>query len=113
MPRKQCIIFAIREVNTGIIRSVSRSTVSYYNACMRHKYNSTEPGVQSNGSPLYRFIRAHGGWNEFEFILLETVLSSDTAEHNRRKAHYYNLYFDTIISVEMDLRFYEQMKSVN
>ena len=113
MPRKQCIIFAIREIDTHVVRSVSRSTVSYYNACMRHRYNSTEPSVQSYMSPLYRFIRAHGGWDAFEFVLLENVLSMDKADHNRRKAHYYNLYFDTIIAVEIDLRLYEQINSMN
>ena len=109
MPRNRCIIFAICEINTQIIRSVSRSTVSYYNACMRHRYNSTEPTVQSYSMPIYRFIRAHGGWDAFEFILLENVISMDKREHNRRKAHYYNLYFDTLISMEIDLRLYEQM----
>ena len=108
MTRNRCIIFAIREIDTQIIRSVSRSTVSYYNACMRHRYNSTEPSVQSYSMPLYRFIRARG-WDAFEFVLLENVISMDKLEHNRRKAHYYNLYFDTLISMEIDLRLYEQM----
>ena len=112
MPRKQCIIFAIREIDTQIIRSVSRSTVSYYNACMRHRYNSTEPGVQSYMSPLYRFIRARG-WDAFEFVLLENVLSMDKADHDRRKAYYVDLHFDTTISKEIDLRLYNQINSMN
>ena len=112
MPRKQCIIFAIREIDTQIIRSVSRSTVSYYNACMRHRYNSTEPSVQSYSMPIYRFIRARG-WDAFEFVLLETVISMDKADHNLRKAHYVDLHFDTTISKELDLAYFEQMKMMN
>ena len=75
MPRKQCTIFAIRELDTGIVRSVSITNDSYFGTRNHHKYTYEMEGMSAYSSPLYTFTRSHGGFGEFECTILESVLS--------------------------------------
>ena len=106
MAPKRCTIFSICEKNTGIVRSVSMTNSSYFGARNRHIYFCGKPSTVAYNSPLYRYIRAHGGFNEFEFNVLEMVLTPNFTDQKRRKAYYRDLYSDTIISNELQLAYF-------
>jgi hypothetical protein len=106
MAPKRCIIFSICEKNTGIVRSVSMSSADYFAVRTRHIYYCGRPSMVAYNSPLYRFIRAQGGFDEFEFNVLEMVLTPNYTDQLKRKAHYTNLYSDTIISTELQLAYF-------
>jgi hypothetical protein len=106
MAPKRCTIFAICEKNTGIIRSVSMTNCSYFAAVSRHIYVCEKPSMVAHNSPLYRFIRAQGGFNEFDFKVLEMVLTLNYIDQLKRKAYYMDLYSDTVISSELQLAYF-------
>jgi hypothetical protein len=68
------------------------STTDFNNRKYNHKYVCNTITYKHYNCPVYKFIREHGGWNNWQMILIEKWPCNDGNELRARERHYYELY---------------------
>ena len=56
-----------------------------------HSYNCSNPSAKYYDLKLYVFIRANGGWNNWQMEIIEECVLNSTIEYRKRKRHWIDL----------------------
>ena len=75
------------------------STVNINTRKAHHKKNVTNKVSRTYWCKIYQYIRAKGGWNNFEFEVLETGQYVDKKEIKQKEQEYITRFNPTLNSV--------------
>ncbi len=87
---KRSVVYKITCNDPSIKEKYIGSTTDFCNRKSQHKYQcKTEKGTNYS-IPVYVFIRAHGGWNNWRMTLIERYPCAGSLELKARERHYYD-----------------------
>lgn len=89
-------IYCIRCKDKSIIDEYVGSSVHPTSRKSNHKLNCSNPNRKDYNIPLYQFIRNNGGWNNWEFIILEKFPCNDIVELRIRERYWIELRQSTL-----------------
>lgn len=64
------------------------STTNFASRKKNHRNHSTKPIDRSYNYPVYVFMRAHGGWGNWDMVLVESYPCSTKLELHARERHW-------------------------
>jgi hypothetical protein len=67
----QGTIYKLCCLDTNVLEVYVGSTLCFYRRKYFHKYACTAPGHKYYNLRVYQFIRAHGGWDNWEMVQIE------------------------------------------
>jgi predicted GIY-YIG superfamily endonuclease len=74
-------------------------TTDFKSRKQAHNNSSNDNTKRKNNTYVYEFIRANGGWNNWEMIEIEKYPCKDSFEADSKKRYYIELYNATLNSV--------------
>jgi hypothetical protein len=86
-------IYIIRHKNKDINWCYIGSTQAFRNRKYRHKSNCNNPNGKDFNFPVYQFIRANGGWDEFEMIPVEEYECENNTQARIRE-EYWRVFYE-------------------
>ena len=81
-------IYRIRCLNPDITNKYIGSTASWTNRKFCHKYAAIDPNNKAYNLPVYQYIRANGGWNNWVIEIIETDEFEDRTALRNRERHF-------------------------
>ena len=91
------VIYLIKSKNNKILDTYIGSSKDFKTRKAVHRcfyYNNCYG--QSNGRKLYDYMRQNGGWDEFEFKILEEINTLNRRELTNRERHWYDIIKPTL-----------------
>ena len=76
-----CKDLSIKELYVG-------HTTDWVSRKSKHKRHATKLNSNRSQCPVYTFIREHGGWDNFDMILLERCKCDDELDARKKERHY-------------------------
>jgi len=67
------------------------NTTKFTNRKSQHKYSTITPEHKSYNYNVYKFIRDHGGWENWNMVEIEKWDCNDGNEASKRERYYYEL----------------------
>jgi hypothetical protein len=82
----------------GLCESYIGSTFRLSDRKSEHRSRCNDIGCKEFVFPVYSFIRCNGGFNEWEFRVIETGMFNSTKELKSRERHYQDIYWDNLLN---------------
>ena len=83
------IIYKIVSKDLAILETYVGHTTGFKDRKRQHKNNCQNENNKGYNLKVYAFIRANGGWNNFDMIELEKFSCNDTNEARSRERYWY------------------------
>ena len=64
------------------------STTNRNRRKQQHKNNCNNENIKGYNCYVYQFIRDNGGWNNWDFVMIETYNASDKSDLHKRERHW-------------------------
>ena len=94
------IFYKIYCVNPDITELYIGHTTNFVQRKQSHKQSSTTANCQSNNCKLYKYIRNHGGWDNWKMEIIAFHNCEDHYSARKHEQEYYNEYNATLNSIE-------------
>jgi hypothetical protein len=104
--------YRIKSKNPEIRECYIGSTKDINDRKTKHKYNCNNINDPHYNIQLYQFIRSNGGFDEFEFEIIDTITFSKTDRflHERKLMELYGSTLNTNIANRSKKQYYEEKK---
>jgi hypothetical protein len=89
--KKKAVVYVIRCLDKNILDEYIGSTYYLLNRKSKHKID-----CEKYNNKLYSFVKNNGGWNNFEFIILEEFECETSLEKNQKEQEYIQKYKPTL-----------------
>jgi hypothetical protein len=90
------IIYEIKCKNQDVKECYIGSTTNYKQRMICHKSNCNNKNSKNYNYFVYQFIRSNGGWENFDFNILETLCCNNKIELLKKERYYINLNEDNL-----------------
>ena len=85
------VIYEIKSKNPDVKCSYIGSTTNYKKRIINHKSDCNNKNSEAYNRFLYQFIRSNGGWENFDFNILETICCDNKLELLKKERYYIEL----------------------
>lgn len=82
------IVYQISSINPNLTKKYIGITQSFITRVALHKTDYNNLNSIRYHSPMYDYIRKHGGWIHFNFSILEEVDCEETEKHFYERKHF-------------------------
>ena len=103
MPRKEidfskCCFYRLICLDPAVQECYVGHTTNPVNRKRMHKNSCTDPMAKGHNFRVYKFIRAHGGWSNWDLVIHEHLAVADAVEARLREQYWSKHYKSTLNS---------------